>query len=266
MAERSETDTDAGRSGPPPVDMSTARERGTSFFDMFDGASNADEELDESPRLQCLLGFHNRFFRAGDAVRGMVLVVPTGDLRATAIKIRWTGIEHVYWSAGLNRSEHISKDHSVFSEETVLWSAAEGQDGLPVGADGVFRADFSWQLPAGIPRAFEETDNMPLAAELASPLGAFARGLQQRMGRFGVAGVGPGRVPSHVRYCATVVLCGCDSDGDEDGTQEQPVAQSLLTVFERALPHELSTPVERMASKTYAFGGRQPREEDAMRG
>ena len=141
------TDTDVSLSGPPPVDMSTARERGTSFFDMFDGESNADEKLDETARLQCFLGFHNRYFRAGDDVRGMVLVVPTGKLRATAIKIRWTGMEHVYWSAGLNRNEHISKDHSIFSADSVLWSAAEDQDEVPLGSDGVFRADFSWKLP-----------------------------------------------------------------------------------------------------------------------
>ena len=52
--------------------VNTARERGESFAGFLDGASGAlDEEYNVKPRAHCFLGFDNKAFRSGDAVRSV---------------------------------------------------------------------------------------------------------------------------------------------------------------------------------------------------
>jgi hypothetical protein len=138
------------------------------------------EDMTITPQLHRFLAFDNRFFRAGDAVKGVVVIVCPRHMRASGIDINWLGVEEV---GHLNESGELVdvrgavigddgagegtvtgyKKRTIFDESVRLWApdsstsatSTDGEEAEGILPRGPTVLPFSWMLPGDLPRSVE---------------------------------------------------------------------------------------------------------------
>jgi hypothetical protein len=165
------------------------------------------EDMDITPQLHRFLAFDNKFFRSGDAVKGVVVIVCPRHMRASGIDMHWLGVEEV---GHLNeRGELVDirgavisdgddeptvtgyKKRVIFDESVRLWkpsssSAATTNDGEE--AEGILPRGptvlpFSWMLPGDLPRSVEPVKIMKNSMSFAEFLGTSSNDVKGKDGR-----------------------------------------------------------------------------------
>ena len=239
------------------------------------------------PRTHGFLAFDNEFFRSGDAVQGVaVLVVPKALDSATSLALRWRATEGAAGGPPL----------VVAQASQRLWERGredvDGHTGVVHGdtiAAGTATFPFSWRFPTGLPRSFEQESAMAMGKILLGKVGGGGGSRGSTQASFGssdgdrdsfgpgddeeaaaaaaaaAATGGGGGTPKKasssssggkpkgmfVRYVAELVLEGVGADRDA----AHILARKAMLVYEQQPPPAvLEMPLEMSGSKTFLMG------------